>query len=300
MKKRKQNHPSSARGIDIFVFIFPVLLLFCVFVMYPIIPEIITSFQKSDGFRNQGWVGFKNYVSVFTSKNFWLVHKNTYLVASSSLLVALPISMLFALLMDCTIPWVRNLFKFASVFPAVLSPTVIGRLWMAIYENDWGVINSALRAIGLGSLTRSWLGDEKVVMISIAVAFLWQYLGLNALLFYTGIKAIPKTYYEAAEIDGGGFWVNSFRITIPLLQDVVKYVVLTSTLGSLAMFSYVNVMTSGGPGYVSRTVPYEVYQLAFLQGKFGQGCALSVVFIFECIFIAILINHFIAREKIEY
>ena len=194
----------------------------------------------------------------------------------------------------------RNLFKFTSVFPAVLSPTVIGRLWMAIYENDWGVINSMLRAIGLGSLTRSWLGDEKVVMISIAVAFLWQYLGLNALLFYTGIKAIPKTYYEAAEIDGGGFWVNSFRITIPLLQDVVKYVVLTSTLGSLAMFSYVNVMTSGGPGYVSRTVPYEVYQLAFLQGKFGQGCALSVVFIFECIFIAMLINHFIAREKIEY
>ena len=104
------------------------------------------------------------------------MHKNTYLVAGSSLLVALPISMLFALLMDCTIPWVRNLFKFASVFPAVLSPTVIGRLWMAIYENDWGVINSMLRAIGLGSLTRSWLGDEKVVMISIAVAFLWQYL----------------------------------------------------------------------------------------------------------------------------
>lgn len=96
---------------------------------------------------------------------------------------------------------------------------------------------------------------------------MWQYLGLNALLFYTGIKAIPKTYYEAAEIDGGGFWVNSFRITIPLLQDVVKYVVLTSTLGSLAMFSYVNVMTSGGPGYVSRTVPYEVYQLAFCRGS---------------------------------
>lgn len=291
---------TTARGIDIFVFIFPALLLFCVLVVYPLIPKIITSFQKHDGFTSQGWVGFKNYITVFTSKNFWLTHKNTYLIALLSLVAGVPISMLFALLMDSSIPWVRNVFKFTSVFPAVLSPAVIGRLWMAIYETDWGIVNSALRGIGLEALTRTWLGDEKTVVVCIAIAYLWQYLGLNALLFYTGIKAIPKTYYEAASLDGGGFFVNSIKITIPLLQDMVKYVLLTSTLGSLGMFSYINVMSAGGPGYVSRTVSFEIYQLAFSQSKFGQSCALSVIFIIECIVISIVINRYVARERIEY
>lgn len=297
---KKQKSLTSASNKDIFLFVFPALLLFCVFVVYPIIPEILISFQKNDGFTSQGWVGIENYIDVITSKTFWLSHKNTYLIAIISLVVALPISMLFALLMDATSPTVRNFFKFISVFPAVLSHTVIGRLWVAIYQSDWGVINSMLEAVGLESWTRVWLADEKTVMVAVAVAFLWQYLGLNALLFYAGIKSIPKNYYEAAEIDGGGFFRNSIHITIPLLQDMVKYVVLTSTLGSLGMFSYVNIMTSGGPGYISRTVTYEIYLLAFSKSNFGQACALSVIFILQCIVIARIINKYIAREEITY
>lgn len=291
---------TSAKTSEIMVFILPALLLFCTFVVYPLIPEIIISFQKDDGFVNQGFVGFKNYAAVLSSKNFWNIHKNTYLVAALSLLVALPISMLFALLMDAARPAVRNFFKFFAVFPAVLSHAVIGRLWIAIYNNDWGIINSLLRAVGLESWTRVWLANENTVMFAIAVAFLWQYLGLNALQFYAGIKAIPKTYYEAAQIDGGGFFINSIKITIPLLQDMVKYVVLTSTLGSLGMFSYVTVMTSGGPGVISRTVTYEIYNLAFSKSNFGAACALSVIFLIQCILIATIINKRIAREVIEY
>lgn len=297
---KKERSLIGAKNSEIFFFVFPALLLFCTFVVYPLIPELITSFQKSDGFTTQGFVGLKNYVSVITSKNFWLAHKNTYLVALLSLLVALPISMLFALLMDATSPRVRNFFKFFSVFPAILSHTVIGRLWIAIYQADWGIINSFLRSVGLESLTRAWLGEEATVMFAIAVAFLWQYLGLNALLFYSGIKVIPKTYFEAAEIDGGGFFYNCIHITIPLLQDMVKYVVLTSTLGSLGMFSYVTVMTAGGPGYASRTVTYEIYQLAFGKSDFGAACALSVIFLIQCVLISIVINKCIAKEAIEY
>ena len=137
-------------------------------------------------------------------------------------------------------------------------------------------------------------------MIAIAVAFLWQYLGLNALMFYAGIKVIPRTYFEAAEIDGGNFFYNCIHITIPLLQDMIKYVVLTSTLGSLGMFSYVTVMSAGGPGYISRTVTYEIYQLAFGKSNFGEACALSVIFLIQCILVYVLINKFIAKEAVEY
>lgn len=298
MLKRKSL--TSAKGSEIFVFIFPALFLFCTFVFYPLLPELVISLQKHDGFVNSGFIGLENYISVLTSKNFWLTHKNTYIVAGLSLLVALPISMLFAVLMDATSPRIRNFFKFFSVFPAILSHAVVGRLWVAIYQDDWGIINSFLRGIGLESLTRAWLGEETTVMIAIAVAFLWQYLGLNALMFYAGIKVIPRTYFEAAEIDGGNFFYNCIHITIPLLQDMIKYVVLTSTLGSLGMFSYVTVMSAGGPGYISRTVTYEIYQLAFGKSNFGEACALSVIFLIQCILVYVLINKFIAKEAVEY
>lgn len=299
LMKRKKSL-TSASNLEIFAFIFPALLLFCVFVVYPLIPELIISFQESDGFTNKGFVGFENYISVIKSNTFWLTHKNTYLVVLLSLFGGLPISMLFALLMDATSPKVRNFFKFVSVFPAVLAQTVVGRLWTAIYQSDWGVINTFLRAIGLESWTRVWLAEESAVMIAITIAYLWQYIGLNSLLFYAGIKSIPKTYYEAAEIDGGGFFKNSIHITIPLLQDMVKYVLLTSTLGSLGMFSYVNIMTSGGPGTISRTVMYEIYMLAFSKSDFGASCALSVIFLIQCIIAARIINKYVAKEAITY
>lgn len=298
--KKRTHRLTYARGIDIAVFVLPAMIVFAVFVLYPIIPELIISFQDNDGFSVKGWVGWDNYNAIFTSPNFRLAHKNTYITVAVAILGGFPISLLLALLMDVTSPRTRNFFKFASVFPAVLSPTVIGRLWVAIYENDWGVINSLLRAVGLGSWTHAWLGEPKFVMACVAVVFVWQVIGLDALLLYAGIKAIPKTYYEAAQLDGGGFWVNSIHITIPLLQDMIKYVILTLTLGALGMFSYVNVMTLGGPGYSSRTVTYEMYQLAFARSEFGQGCAVAVVFMLECITIALIINRYIAREKIEY
>lgn len=297
---KKNNKLRYASGFDIAVFVLPALIVFTTFVIYPIIPELIISFQENDGFSTKGWVGLDNYRAILNSDNFALAHKNTYLTVAIALLGGFPFSLLLALLMDRTTPKVRNFFKFASVFPCVLSPTVIGRLWIAIYENDWGIINSLLRVIGLERLTHAWLGEPKTVMACVAIAFVWQVIGLESLLLYAGIKSIPHTYYEAAEIDGGGFWLNSFYITIPLLQDMIKYVILTLTLGALGMFAFVNVMTLGGPGYSSRTVTYEMYLLAFVRSKFGQGCAIAVIFMAECIVIALIINRFIAKEKIEY
>lgn len=136
-------------------------------------------------------------------------------------------------------------------------------MWVAFYEPRWGLLNSVLRALGLDSLTRQWLTDERTVVFCVAIAFLWQYIGLNGLLFYTGIKAIPKTYYEAATIDGAGFITTSLKITIPLLQEVIKYLLLLSVLGCMSQFAHVRIMTSGGPGEASRTVVYQMYYTDF-------------------------------------
>ena len=286
--------------LAIFIFAFPTLILFTAFVVYPIFPELIISFQNNDGFRNMGFVGLDNYRSVLTSATFWKSNANTILIVAISTCVGLPISLLLALLMDRQTEGVRRFFKLSSVFPAVLSVTVIGQMWIAIYEPQWGVINSVLRAIGLNNLALEWLSDKRTVVIAIAVAFLWQYIGLNALLFYTGIKSIPKTYYEAATIDGASFLKTSLKITIPLLQDVTKYLLVLSVLGCMSQFAHVRIMTAGGPGDASRTVIYELYYRAFSASDYGQGCAIAIIFIIECLLFTLIINKFVAREKVEF
>ena len=286
--------------LAIFIFAFPTLLLFTAFVVYPIFPEIIISFQNNDGFKNMGFVGFDNYVSILTSPTFWKANVNTLIIVLISTCIGLPISLFLALLVDRQTEGVRRFFKFSSVFPAVLSVTVIGQMWIAIYNPQWGLIDSILRAIGLSNLALGWLSDKSTVVVSITIAFLWQYIGLNALLFYTGIKSIPMTYYEAATIDGASFLKTSIKITIPLLQDVTKYLLVVSVLGCMSQFAHVRIMTAGGPGDASRTVIYELYYRAFSASDYGQGCAIAVVFIIECLLFTCIINKFVAKEKIEF
>ncbi len=286
--------------LAIFIFAFPALLLFTAFVIYPLIPEIVISFQKNDGFKSMGYVGFENYLSVLKDATFWKANLNTFIMVLISTCIGLPISLLLALLMDRQGERVKRFFKASSVFPAILSVTVIAQMWIAIFEPQWGLINSVLRGLGLDSLALEWLSDERTVVLAITAAFLWQYIGLNALLFYTGIKAIPKTYYEAAVIDGAGFLKTSVKITIPLLQDVNKYVLVLSVLGCMSQFAHVRIMTAGGPGDVSRTVIYQLFYKAFSASDFGQGCAIAIIFVLECLVLTMFINKFVAKEKIEF
>jgi multiple sugar transport system permease protein/raffinose/stachyose/melibiose transport system permease protein len=284
----------------IFVFSFPALLLFTLFVVYPIIPELIISMQNNDGYKSLGFVGLANYISVLKSGSYWRSTWNTFYIVILSTVVTLPLSLLLALVIDRQAAWMKRFFKATIMFPAIISVTVIAQMWVAIYQPDWGLLNSVLRVAGLDSLATAWLSNKSTVVTCIAIAFLWQYIGLNAVIFYAGIQSIPKTYYEAALIDGAGFFRCSIQITIPLLQEIIKYLLVVSVLGCMAQFAHVKIMTSGGPGDLSQTVVYHLYYTAFSSSDFGQGCAIAVLFIIECLFITFLINRFIAKEKIEY
>lgn len=286
--------------LAIYVFSLPALILFTIFVVYPMIPQVIMSFQDHDGFSSKGFVFFDNYIKVLNSSSFWTSFWNTWLVVFFSVFVSIPISLLFALLMNADSSFCKKFFKFAAVFPAVLSVTVIAQMWVAIYEPEWGLLNSLLGALGLDSLQHSWLTEKSTVVTCISIAYLWQYIGLNSLILYTGIRSIPSHYYEAATIDGAGFWRANFSITIPLLSDVLKYVLIVSTLGSLAQFAHVRVMTAGGPGSMSRTMIYEMYFNAFSRSDYGVGSAVAVLFIIQCLIVTFVINKLLHREAVQY
>lgn len=295
MLKKREVHNKVA----ICVFALPALILFTVFVIYPMLPQIVMSFQKHDGLTSQGFVKFDNYIKALKSPSFWVSFKNTWIVVFFSACVSIPISLIFALLMNSDNSFCKRFFKFAAVFPAVLSVTVIAQMWVAIYDPEWGLLNSVLEVLGLESWKHSWLTDKSTVITCISFAYLWQYIGINALILYTGIRSIPEQYFEAATIDGAGFWRASFYITVPLLTDVLKYVLVVSTMGSLAQFAHVRIMTAGGPGFTSRTMIYEMYYQAFTRSDYGVGSAVAVLFILQCLVVTFVINKVLHRDPTE-
>lgn len=283
------------------IFILPGFILFTLFVIYSIIPCFIMSLQDHNGAAAMGWVGISNYVKALTSPAFWEAHKNTYMLTGMELVIGIPVSLLLALMLDRAGKVAKSIYRFAALFPVALSVTVVGKFFvLGIFDTRVGLLNTILNGLGLENLTRSWLTNPETVMVCVAVAYIWQFLGMNSLLFYTGIRTIPGEFYEAALIDGAGFLKASLHITLPLLQDVFKYVLIGATIGTLGMYSQIAVMTKGGPGRASRTVIYEMYYQAFETSRFGYGCAIALLFLLECLFWAFIINKYVAREPIEY
>ncbi len=283
------------------VFLLPGFILFTLFVIYSIIPCFTMSLQDHNGAVSMGWAGFENYITAIKSPAFWSAHKNTYWLLFLELVIGIPGSLLLALMLDRAGKTAKAVYRFTALFPIVLSVTVVGKFFVSgIFDTKVGLLNAILNAVGLESLAKSWLTNPDTVMTCIAIAYIWQFLGMNSLLFYTGIRTIPGEFYEAALIDGAGFLKASYHITLPLLQDVFKYILIGATIGTLGMYSQVAIMTKGGPGRSSRTVIYEMFYQAFETGRFGYGCAIALVFLAECIFWAFIINRYVARKPIEY
>lgn len=282
-------------------FLLPGFILFTLFVTYSIVPCLIMSFQNHNGATSLGWVGVQNYANVLKTAALWEAHKNTYKLLAIELLLGIPGSLVLALMLDRAGKVAKAIYRFAALFPVVLSVTVVGKFFiLGIFDTNVGLLNALLNGMGLHQWTRSWLTDPKTVMTCVAIAYLWQYLGMNSLLFYTGIRTIPREFYEAAQLDGAGFWKASWYVTLPLLQDVFKFVLIGATIGTLGMYSQVAVMTQGGPGRASRTVIYEMMYQAFDTSRFGVGCAIAILFLIECLLWAVIINKYVAREQIKY
>lgn len=291
---------SYANKLVIVAFTLPALVLFTLFIIYPLIPTIIYSLFNYDGFKTNGFVGFSNYKLVLADSVFWNSNLNNLKIILAQTLIATPLSFLLAILVAERGETVKRFFKTSSFIPAVLSITVICQMFIMILQPDWGILDRMLKALGLGQHIRAWLSDPKTALWAVTITFIWQFIGFNMMLFYSGLKSIPEKYYEAAYIEGAGFFQRSIYITIPLLQEVVKFVLILTITGCLGMFGQVSIMTNGGPGDITRTTVYHLYYTAFSLSDYGAGNAIAVIFAIEGMAVIAFLNRFVARYRVEY
>jgi raffinose/stachyose/melibiose transport system permease protein len=277
----------------ILFFILPALLFFLSIVLIPIFLSAYYSLLNWDGLGERTFIGFKNYVDLFVdnSDGFPRSVLNSLLFAFVSVFIQLPISLFLAIVLAKGVKG-ENFYRSVYFIPVIISTVVIGQLWMKVYHPEYGLLNSFLRAVGLGELARGWLGETETALGASFVPILWQYVGYHMLLMYAAIKSVSPDIYEAARIDGATDAQTAFRITIPLITPMLKVCVTFSVIGSLKIFDLIYVLTNGGPAHASEVPSTLLVNSIFMRNMYGYGSAIAIFIIFECLMFSVLIKKF--------
>lgn len=260
-----------------YIMVAPSVILFTLFAVYPFAKGIYISFFKWDGLSGMKFLGFTNYVNVFADAAFWDAIKRTFYYA---LLVTIGKNiigfMLAKLMMDLV--FAKSFFRTITYMPATFSYVVCGILWAWVFNPNFGLLNQFLAIIGADSLIQGWLSDPSIAIYSVIWVDIWRWAGFHMVLYLAGLQAIPRDYYEAAEIDGAGGIIKFFKITVPQLNSVIVLNILMAVTGALVSnYDIVNVMTGGGPFGSTEVALTYIYRNAFSFYNLGKSSAMSVI-----------------------
>lgn len=261
------------------VWVSPALVLLIIFVFYPIVANIVLSFQRIGTFPpSSRFIGLDNYVGLAEDPVFWTALSNNVAYAVVSVLFQVGLALVIAATLEELIgrrlqAWLRTLY----VIPATISITVIGMLFKFLYDPRFGLVNEFLGSIGLSDLQRAWLGESETAMGSIIAMSQWQGIGFTALLFVVAIQRVPRELYDAAAIDGAGRVRSFFSITIPMIREMTAVLTILTVSQAFLVFNEVIVMTGGGPNNATQVLGTWLYQNAFILDDRGYGAAIATV-----------------------
>lgn len=260
------------------LFLFPAVLLYAIFVFYPILNALFLSFFRWDGVSvERDFVGFDNYVRIFTQDPvFWRALSNSAIWVVLSLIVPTSIGLLLALALNQRI-WGRSIFRTLFYLPAVIASIAVAAIWGWMYNPSVGVINAVLQSIGLGGLVQDWLGNRDIALYSVFIASVWAATGTNMILFLAGLQTISQDLIEAARVDGANPFQVFRNVTIPGLRPTLIIVFSLSIISSLKAFDLLYGMTYGGPGDATQVLALWGYFQGFQYRNFGVGMAIVMV-----------------------
>jgi multiple sugar transport system permease protein len=256
-----------------YLFIAPLFIGIFAFILFPFLFSIFMSFNKWDMVSPARWVGFQNFIYMFTKDRlFWKVLGNTFRYAFLLIPPSVIIPLLLAMLVNRGIKGV-SIYRSAFFLPLVTSAVAVGFLWKWIYDGEFGLINYALSLVNIKG--PSWLVNPTWAMPAIVLTTVWQGLGYNMIIYLAGLQGLPEHLYEAATIDGANESDKFFRITIPLLTPQIFFILILSVIGSFQSFGLIYIMTSGGPMNSTNVYVYYLWQMAIGSAKMGYASAMA-------------------------
>ncbi len=283
MPKKTINQES----IDAYILIAPLIILLAIFMLYPVLSNIYYSFTKWPGFGDASWIGLKNYQSLFDDSKFYLSLKNTgLLILYIPLATFLPL-FLSAVLRDGYTGWA--VYKALLYLPNVLGYVLLGILFNVFFR-EYGPFNLFLSSVGLDALTANWIGSSKIAIHMVGALFVvWSRVGFGCIYFLAAMSSMDSALFDAAKIDGAGWWRTFFQVTIPSVRFAVEFWVVLSFVEVFArLFGFIFSFTYGGPGFSTWTLEFGIYILGFKDYNMGYGSAWAVMLFIFCAVIAVL------------
>ncbi len=274
MGVKKRNTMKRRIAITAFVFIAPVIIYNIIFRISPIFISLYLSLTEYSGFKSPTFIGFSNYLRIFSDTDFWGAVLRTLQFSLEVVPLNIILSLLMAILVNKTIRGIK-VFRAIYYLPVITPMVAASMIWLWLYDPQIGAFNSILNFFNLP--TTYFLQDTSTALHSIAGMRIWRGVGWNMLIYLAGLQGISQNYYEAASIDGAGKTRCFFSITLPLLRPVHLYVLVVGMIQTLQTFTEVYVMTNGGPLESTTTVGLLVYRLAFDYMDMGYASAMSFI-----------------------
>lgn len=258
------------------LWVLPALAVYAAFVLFPLLQSVQYSFYNWDGIGTATWAGLANWESLFTDPEMLHAIANAFSLILFYTIVPIILGLIAAALVRQVKPGPFGTITRVALFvPQVIPLVAAGIAWSWLYSQS-GLVNQVLRAVGLGSISRAWLGDFTFALLAVGVVGVWVMLGFCTILLLSGMGKIDPSLYEAARLDGAGSIAEFLAVTLPGLRQEIVVCITFTMIAALTSFDIIQVSTQGGPGYQTLVPGVAVYRLAFLDQHLGQASALAI------------------------
>ena len=297
--KKKKRNISLVFPSRMYWFILPATALFVVFWIFPILQLFYYSVTNFNGINyNYDFVGFKNYIKIFENGTLLNSIKSTLIYTVIMVLASNLIGLALAMLLNMKIR-AKGFFRTCAYFPALFSAIVVGFIWSYVYMPESGMIASLMNMIGLDGGSFNPLGDFKVALYAIALVEVWKGFGTTMIIYLAGLQTVDESLIEAGRIDGCSEWQLIRKVKVPLISSTITINVILNVIAGLKAFDYSFIMTNGGPGKATKTLMYQIYEIAFTDQKMGRAGAFSVVSFIVIIAITAFMLYFMNKREVE-
>jgi multiple sugar transport system permease protein len=299
-KRGRQRYSLEARedllGLAL---ISPVVLFFLTLIAFPLIESIFLSLHATNTLTLKGpFIGFQNYARLLSDPTFWTSFKTTILWTACCLSLQIIFGVSIALLMHSNFIC-RSLARGLVLFPYILPTAVAVLVWRWLFSDLYGILNYFLMAAGIIHKPVAWLGRMPIAMISVILVGTWKLFPFVVIAVLARLQTIPEALYEAAKIDGSSAWSRFWDITLPQLRSVLVIVILLRSIWDFKEFDLIYLMTGGGPGIGTQTLPLLVYKEAFPLLSLGKGATVAVTMLFFMLVFFLLYFRTYGKEEQE-
>lgn len=299
-------HKQKGRGRFVFLCVAPAVILFTIFMIIPTIQVFWMSLFKWGGYSStKTFVGLQNFQKLLQDEKFLQSFQNTILLIVVVTLITIAFSLVFAGILTREKIKGQNFFRVIFYIPNILSVVVIAAIFNAIYDPKNGLLNSIIGGIsklfGGGDTQILWLGDQKIVIFSLAGALVWQAIGYYMVMYMASMSAVPESIYESAGLEGAGKFRQFFQITLPLIWTNIRTTLTFFIISSINLsFLLVKAMTDGGPDGSTQVFLSYMYSQAYTNSSYGYGMAIGVIVFIFSFALSAIVNAVTKREPLEY